>query len=221
MRFVLYILFILTLFGGCTKKDIPVQNEQLCNFIDFYYYQDSTISLGKFSDEFLLVAFDSNYTNTQIRSFIAAEKYFDQNYPYTLSGSKIAVLKFKQSKSCEQVSAIIAALNQKPMIRFAHFTMKTDDCMDNFSRPIAARCVNSYSHFFYVKVKNINDLSGLQKMVSETKTTIVEQYSFAPQWFTLSAGKHSKGDALKMANYFRESGLFEYAHPEPMKIPVQ
>jgi len=199
---------------------MPAQNEQLCNFIDFYYYQDSTISLGKFSDEYLMVAFDSNYTTTQIRSFIAAQKYFDQTYAYTLYGSKMAVLKFNPSKSCEQVSAIIAVLNQQPIIRFAHFTMKTDDCTDSFGQPMAARCINSYNHFFYVKVKNLNDLTGLQKMASETKTTIVEQHSFAPQWFTLSAGKNSKGDALRMANYFRESGLFEFAHPEPMKFPV-
>ena len=79
------------------------------------------------------------------------------------------------------------------------------------------RCVNSYSNFFHVKVKNANDLSDLNRLVSETNTWI-EYRNDSPfqQWFLLGADKNSRGDALEMANYFYETGLFESSEWDPV-----
>jgi hypothetical protein len=64
---------------------------------------------------------------------------------------------------------------------------------------------------FYVRVKNTGDLSDLHAVAEETNTKIL--YGFDNNIFTVLAEKTSKGDALQMANYFRETGKFVGAQP--------
>lgn len=221
MKTALYIILLCTLLIGCDKYTEKVIEPGSCNFIDFYYYQDSTISLGALSNDYIVVAFDTNATETQIKNFIESTKEFDPTYRYKLYSNKIAALKFNQSKSCEEITAVITALQKTPIVLFINYAMQTNDCNDNFGNPMGNRCVNSYSNVFYVKVKDVNDLTDLNKMIKSTRTELVEQYQFMPQWFTLRANKNSKGDALRMANNFKESKLFEYAGPNPWKLPVE
>lgn len=42
-----------------------------------------------------------------------------------------------------------------------------------------------------------------------------------PKWFELRATKNSNGDALKMANHFYKTGLFESSEPGISKYPVE
>lgn len=221
MKAALYIILLCTLLMGCDKYTEKVIEPGSCNFIDFYYYQDSTISLGALSNDYIVVAFDTNATETQIKNFIESTKEFDPAYRYKLYSNKIAALKFKQSKSCEDITAVITALQKTPLVLFVNYAMQTNDCLDNFWNQMGKLCINSYSNYFYVKVKDLNNLTDLNNMIKSTRTELVEQYQFMPQWFTLRANKNSKGDALRMANYFKESKLFEYAHPNPWKLPVE
>ena len=58
-------------------------------------------------------------------------------------------------------------------------------------------------------------------MMAETNTELFKQNEFMKNWFTLIATKESRGDALSMANYFYESGLFEASEPDITKYPVE
>ena len=87
--------------------------------------------------------------------------------------------------------------------------------------PLGNVCVVYYTNLFNVKVPDENNLTDLYKMIAETKTEFVEQNQFMKGWFTLRSTKNSKGDALKMANYFYESRLFVATEPELGKIPVE
>lgn len=206
---------------SCDKYTEKIIEPGNCNFIDFYYYQDSTISLGPLSNDYIVVAFDTNATEAQIKNFIESTKEFDPAYRYKLYSNKIAALKFKQSKSCEEITAIIATLQKNSIVLFVHYAMQTNDCFDNFWNQMGKLCINSYSNYFYVMVKDLNNLTDLNNMIKSTRTELVEQYSYLPKWFTLRTTKNSKGDALKMANYFKESKLFVYAGPNPWKLPVE
>jgi hypothetical protein len=221
MKTLFYLLLLGTLLMGCDKYTEEVIEPSTCNFIDFYYYQDSTISLGELSNNYVVVAFDTNTTESEIKNFIAADKEFDPAYRYRLYSNKIAALKLKQSKSCEEITKLITTLQKSPIIDFVHYAMKTNDCTDNFGNNMGNLCVNSYSDHFYVKVKNTNDLTDLNKMIKLTGTELVEQYAFDPYWFILRANKNSKGDALRMANHFKESKLFVHSGPNPWKLPVE
>lgn len=219
MKAALYIILLCTLLMGCDKYTEKIIEPNNCNFINYYYYGDSIITLGELSNDYITVAFDSSATESQIRNFIAVEKIFDTTYHYTPS-SYFVPLKFKEPKSCQEITAVIATLQKNPMVAFVHYTMQTD-CSYNFMPILGSRCVMIYSNAFYVKVKNVNDLSDLNTMIKSTRTELVHQNSYMPQWFTLRATKNSKGDALRMANHFKESKLFEYAEPNLWKIPVE
>ena len=87
--------------------------------------------------------------------------------------------------------------------------------------PIGNLCINSYSSLFYVKVSDETDLTDLNNVITKTNTELVEQNEFMKNWVTIKATKSSKGDALKMANYFYETGLFESSEPDITKYPVE
>lgn len=70
------------------------------------------------------------------------------------------------------------------------------------------------SHLFYVKIKNKEDLSILEKFAIENKVEIVGQNKFMPLWFTLACSNKSAGDALEMANLFYETQLFAASEPD-------
>lgn len=209
------------LFLSChkeTTKNIPISS---CNFINFRYYNGSKDYLGDLSNNYILVAFDTTHSESEIRKFISSVNYFDQNYHYTLYSSKLAALKFSNPKTCEEITDIIFNLQKSPLIDFAHYTMKTDDCQSPIMVPMGNLCVNSYSNLFNVEVFDENNLTDLHKIISETKTELVEQNKFMKKWFTIRSTKNSKGDGLEMANYFYESKLFVATEPELGKLPVE
>ena len=99
--------------------------------------------------------------------------------------------------------------------------MKTDNCTNLIGEQIGDLCINSYGSNFSVKVFDENDLTDLNQKIAETNTELVKQNEFMPKWFELRATKNSNGDALKMANYFYETGLFEHSEPGISKYAVE
>jgi hypothetical protein len=173
-----------------------------------------------------LIGVDTTYSDNQIQNFISTINHFDQNYTYTIH--TIAQYKFKEiplrlkfSKTCEQIAQIISELEQNTIVAYAHYTMQTDNCQNLIWEQIGNLCINSYGSNFYVKVFDENNLTDLNQKITETNTELVKQNEFMPKWFELRATKNSDGDALKMANYFYETGLFEYSDPEISKYPVE
>ena len=69
------------------------------------------------------------------------------------------------------------------------------------------------SHYFYVKLKNVNDSDILQDFAYRNNVKIEYQSTFLPLWYVLSC-LNSDRNALDMANHFYESGLFEFAQPD-------
>jgi len=208
---------------GCDENNIL---EIDCNYIDFRYYGDSTDFLGELSNDYILVAFESAQNDSSIENFISASDLFDQNYDYTIYPDsnypfKLTVLKFDESKTCGEIAFIIHILELVPTIAYVHHTIQTNICTDFFGWPAGELCVNSYSSIFYLKVFDENDLTDLNNMIAQTNTELIAQNQFSPQWFTVRATKNSNGNALSMANYFYESGLFQYSEPNIMKFVVE
>lgn len=215
----LYLILFTMLFLSCHKD--TADNAASCNFVSYRYYKDAKDTIGELSNKYLFVAFDTTYSITDIRKFISSLSDFDQNYRYKLYNAKVAALKFSSPKTCEEITGIISSLQKNPIVAFAHYTMKTNDCQSMISTPLGNLCVFSYGSLFNVEVFNPNNLTDLYKMIAATKTELVEQNQFMPDWFTLRATKNSSGDALKMANYFYESKLFVATEPELDKLPVE
>ena len=62
-------LFIILLFifaSSCHKES----DKFMCNYTDFYYYQNESYSLGKMSEEYILIGTDTSNSDNAIESFI-------------------------------------------------------------------------------------------------------------------------------------------------------
>lgn len=219
---VLQIMVVTILISSCCKE--PTQST--CDFINFKYYKNAQDYLGELSNEYLLIAVDTIFSNAEIRNFISKVNNFDQNYNYTIhtvgqQKFKEIPLKLSSSKSCEEITQIISELEQEAIIAYAHYTMQTDNCYDLIGEPVGNLCINSYGSSFHVKVFDENDLTDLNKIIAQTNTELVKQNEFMREWFELRATKNSSGDGLAMANFFYESGLFEHSEPGISKYSVE
>lgn len=72
------------------------------------------------------------------------------------------------------------------------------------------------SHLFYVDVFNLSDTILLDSFSKIFNVTLIGNNKYSPRLFTLSCSKHSVGNALEVANYFHETGLFNYSVPDFM-----
>lgn len=84
-------------------------------------------------------------------------KQFDQNYEYIIYDqqhldAKEIPIKFRTAQTCEQITQLISYLKRNPIILYAHYTMKTDDCTNMIFEKMGDLCVNSYTNNFYVSV---------------------------------------------------------------------
>jgi len=70
------------------------------------------------------------------------------------------------------------------------------------------------SQFFYVKIRQEQDIYILNDLAMKNKVEVVGNDSFMPLWYILSCDKNSKGNALEMANLFYETGYFTSAQPD-------
>ncbi len=216
------LLFIFIL--GC-EKNVKI-DELPCRYTDFKYYNNESYSLGEMSDDYILIGSDSSNTDNSIIDFIKSKDYIDQNYDFEIFKNsnyryKYLGLRLNRTCSCSEIAWILNDVEQNPIIDYAHYTTQTDDCTNLIWETIGELCVNSYSNIFFVKVKDPNDISHLNKTIVETNTKIREQNQFMNDWYSLYADKDSKGDALQMANYFYETGLFEASEPDIIKIVVE
>jgi hypothetical protein len=211
---------------GCSNDDDAEQVKSSCGFINFKYYNETQDFLGEMSNDYILMAVDTTFTDSEIENFITSTAIIDQNYTYKIHTSagykfKEIPLKLNASKNCKEISQLISDLNQNTIISYVHYTMDTDDCNNAIGEPMGDLCINSYGSSFFVKVFDENDLTDLNQMIAQTNTELVEQNQFMKEWFELRATKESNGDALAMANFFHESGLFEYSEPGISKYPVE
>ena len=222
----LFILLFALLTLSCSKNDRNDLPQSTCDFIDFKYYNGAEYYLGELSNDYILIGIDTSYSDSDIRNFISNIIHFDQSYDYIIHITsqykfKEIPVKFKSSKSCEEITQIISELEQNAIISYAHYTMQTDDCNNLIDELMGNKCINSYGSSFHVKVFDADDLTDLNQMIIQTNTELVKQNEFMKNWFELSATKRSNGDALKMANFFCESGLFAYSEPGISKYPVE
>ena len=70
------------------------------------------------------------------------------------------------------------------------------------------------SNFFYVKLRDLNDIELLEQKAEKKQAIIVHQNEFMPLWWVLSVTENSNYNAMEMANHFHRSRLFQFAEPD-------
>lgn len=216
---------ITLLFTNCTK-DENNNPEDSCDYIEFKYYKDSKDTLGPMKENYIVLGIDTSINDIDIQEFISNIVEFDQDYDYKIHRTSQykfneIPLRLNSSYSCGEITQLISNLQETGFVSYVHYAIQTDICNNLIGEPMGDLCIDSYSSSFYVKAQDENDLDDLYRLIEETSTKLVEQNEFESKVFTVRATKDSDGDALKMANYFHKTGLFEYSEPEITKYAVE
>ncbi|MDR0437746.1 MAG: BACON domain-containing protein [Bacteroidales bacterium] len=214
--------------GSLTKSVIVYQEEVEGNCEDelFYYYDDEKIFYvdqlfldEPFLKDWLLVGFVPQADDAQIVNYInqtglfksvgASDIFYHANLERLPNDSHMMFVNTKEQNTCKELKEIIRTLKKSPIVAFANITLGYEICMT------PGNCTNilSWSKYFFVKVKDKNDLSDLYAVMQKTNTQLIEQDPFMPDWFMLSADKKSMSNALRMSQYFHETGKFVASEP--------
>lgn len=209
------------IFFGCEKelKNNDFSEIGECAFVNFKYYQGEKDMLGEMSANYLIIGSDTAQSDAAIKALLTTKNYLDHNFKVDIQQFprykyKTFCVKLSHTRTCSEIAGIINDLKRSAVINYAHYAFQTNNCNNLVWEPIGEKCVDSYSAYFYVKLKDADDMAILNNVVSDTNTTIENKVQYMDNWYVLSADKNSKGDALKMANYFHETGFFESADPD-------
>ena len=200
-------------FSSCTKEGEGLECD--CKDELYYYNYEEKIFLvdrSNFLNDWLFVGFETQVQNDEIVRYIHQTGLFksvdvkkiyrpNPNSPVFKDMYNYVFVKTKKPKTCSQFKEIIRILEKEPMVTLVNFVFcqwDSPNCKD----------IMSFSEYFNVKVKDKDDLSDLYTIVQETNTLILSKNEFRPEWISIRANKHSKGDALQMANFFHETGKF-------------
>ena len=173
---------------------------------DYYWYKGNKIPLIKNSNK-KFILFEDVRDSTELKN--------------VLNNSGIKILKYGKS----DLANSLVPYNQREIKIENWATINGNFNVDkNFNDLTQIKYESSFyttkngseaglSHLFYVKLKNEEDLSVLEKLAVENTVEILGQNKFMPLWFTLSCSNESNGDALEMANLFYETQLFAASEP--------
>ena len=222
-RKITVVLTILIFSISCERFD----NEcDMCSYVDFYYYKNEPKQIGELSDEYLLLGYDSAFRDTEIKGLVESYSYLDKKHNLIThqirrSKYKYTIVKLRRSSSCSRIKCIQDELMENSNVGYVNYTSIVENCVDMLGWKTDSSCVLSYGDIFYVKVKDTTNLDVFYNTVNETGTEIISQYKYRKAWFTLSADKESSGNALQMANYFFETGLFSATEPGFAQFEVE
>lgn len=169
---------------------------------DYYWYKGKKVSLTKNeSKKYVLVEKSDNQRTSLKNSDAKIIAKGEDRSNVSTSSLERSSLKKREFYLLEADHPLVAEASNSSVIYEAPYYVTSS----NGEAPL--------SHVFYVKLKKADDLKQLEKLASKYGVEIAHQNAFMPEWYTLSANKNSKGNALTIANAFYESGLFEAAEP--------
>ncbi len=219
----IFVLLALFFILSCDKE---VNFEELpCQYIDFCYSSDEPHYLGEMSGNYITLGSDMINNNESIQEFISSKNYFDKSFQYQIKkdsefGYKYVVLKLSKTCNCGEVTWILDDLKMNSIVDYAHYTIQTDNCGDPLEL-LGELCVDSYNNILLVSIREPQDTTALKNTIQETNTRLIGKLELFSNWYLVSADKNSEGDALEMANYFYETGLFDDCEPGLFKTAVK
>ena len=161
-----------------------------------------------------------------LSSFVFSQTYYwykNQKVHLISTERKFALIEEKEAQkylSHRQLHKVKKEYHQRETLLWGVFDNWELERLDQssivYTAPTYKRLINAeevfISHLFYVKLKTINDYSLLCKFAQQNNAIIEYHSPYLPLWYVLSCAKTYK-NALEMANFFYESGLFSVAEP--------
>ncbi|MBN1118487.1 MAG: hypothetical protein JXA77_14850 [Bacteroidales bacterium] len=201
-------LFLLLLIFLSCEKDDNFDNRD-CPTEHFYYtYAEKYYIDSILQNDYLLIGFKGTYSIEEIDEFLDETQSFNNDNLNVRSDSSniLIIRKFKETKTCLEISNIIYELQRDNRVDFAAYTYTGEFC-------IGFDCTElmSYANEFVVKLNDTLQFDSVQALCLSTDTWILEKKKRGR--YLIGVDKNSQGNAMEMANSFYESGIFEYSHP--------
>lgn len=167
---------------------------------NYYYYKGQKISL-ELDRTSVNISTDENIQKSSITVLKVKDFNLETDKSNSL-GQKTAKLEFENVLSETEFRQKIKDLKVNPSVNSVSFYYKRG----NF------KSIGT-SGYFYVKLKNENDLKTLRKVAVQKNVQIVKQVPNMPQWYILGVKKGNEESSIDLSNYFYETGLFEDIDP--------
>ena len=156
--------------------------------------------------------------------------YRGKKIPLTLNDKKVCVSMSKDNKDVsERIRANVLVLDTIRDETFESYIITQSDFMKLNSRDFWEKDAKSVivtasyyyqnkeffaSPYFYVKLKNEEDIDLLTSYAEKYRLEIVEQNTFMPLWYVLAVSKDCDKDVLECVNMLWESGEFAASEPD-------
>ncbi|AWK06752.1 hypothetical protein HYN56_21970 [Flavobacterium crocinum] len=166
----------------------------------YYYYKGKKVNLTV-DKGFVNISTEQDVDKSAITALGIKEFELSADKSKNASEKK-AKLEFKNDQTDAEFNQRIKKLRENPGIKSVSLYYKRGD-----AKPIGT------SSYFYVKLKDVQDLKLLQKTASEKAVDIVKQVPYMPEWYILSVKKGANGNSVDLSNQFYETGLFADVDP--------
>jgi hypothetical protein len=159
----------------------------------------------------ILVSFRDGFTHEQAVETVAGYGFLEKlGQAVQTNSARLYPVKLVEGLNCKQVEQAIQELQQDANIAYAapYFLTANGDAVQ----------LQGISNEFLVTVNEQPQAEMVVKRLADaTKTVIVT--SLNDHTFVLRADKNSRGNALEMANFFREQPVVKHAAPDFVVSP--
>jgi len=169
----------------------------LLNAQSFYYYNGQQIELTVDKSRVNIITDDNSTISSAVISQNIGISFTD-----SILSTTIRKISFGVMPSENQYNTVVNDLRQNQIVK---------KVVPYFVRGNAESI--GTSDIFYVKLKNVNDLSVLQSVAQQKNVQIVKQVPYIPLWYILSIKNSVFNNSVEAANFFYEIGSFEDVDP--------
>ncbi len=184
----------------------------------YYYYGNDKLDLQLSGEYVYVVLTDNNRSVTDLNTALGSEiDVFQMGKDESIESLKPvagtpkataknwAILHLRDQLAPKDYQSKMDELKSKDMIEWASpfFEFAGDDMV-------------GLSQYFYVKLRQKEDLEMLRGQCKLKGAQIVGQNKYMPLWYTLQVNTRHDKTALDLANQFYESGRFAHAEPSLM-----
>lgn len=171
----------------------------------FYYYNQEKITL-KMKPHFLIVAFQPGTSAATKTSFLQQfPEYETTSQEQATTAMPFQVVKLRNGTTCAQALPLLEKLKAAPEVLYANPVFNAPATLG------AGTAWIGLTSEFLVNIKP-GTAAALKAMAAQTNTKIVDE--LGETTFLLQATKTSQGNALEMANLFKEQAFVTSAEPD-------
>ena len=124
-----------------------------------------------------------------------------------LPAPKVSLALLENNTTITELRQILTRLNQSDKVLYANPFYKYKD-----------GTLQGITEYFLVRLKKPNDLPILRNLAQLYDINDIHQNEFDPQLYHLAINKNNENNALSIANELFETGLFDYAEPDFLRL---